>query len=219
MKKAITGAALLGLVLASPVFAQGPAIEINAFGGLYLPVTDLVDAEDPFGEGAAISNAAAAMFGGRVSVWVTEMFGIEGGFGYALSDLELDVDGTDVCDDADAICDANVWMGSLKGLYRIKPMPDANWAIHLGAGAAVIGRGGDALDGVDGKTDIGGVLNVGVCVDVTPQVAIRLDVEDYLYSAKFDVDGDESDAKFQNDLGITGGVAIKLGGSGGMGGM
>jgi len=212
MKKALSIAALLGLFLATPALAQQPEIDISALGGLVLPTSDLVEETDPFGEGAAVSNATAAMFGARVAVWVTEVFGIEGGFSYALSDLELDVGGTDVCDDPDTICDSNVWMGSVKGLYRIQPMPDAIWAIHLGGGAAVIGRGGDALEGVDGTTDIGGVLNVGVSVDVTPQVAIRLDVEDYLYSAKFEVDGVESESKFQNDLAITGGVTIKVGG-------
>ncbi len=66
------------------------------------------------------------------------------------------------------------------------------------------------MDG--GKTDIGGVVNIGATFDVTPQVAIRLDAQDYIYSAKFEADGaDVGDSKFQNDIAITGGIVVKVG--------
>jgi hypothetical protein len=105
-------------------------------------------------------------------------------------------------------------LASVKGLYRFMPQPDANWGLHLGAGVGLVGRGGDYWDfvDVDGTTDIGGVLNAGLNVNVTPNVAIRVDVEDYLYSAKFGVGEDDTESKFQNDLLFLGGLSFIVGG-------
>lgn len=218
MRKLLSVAGLFVLLVVTPLQAQGPEFGVGVFGGLYLPVSDLIE-EDIFelGEGATLGHATAAAFGGRVTLWLTEVFGVEGSFAYALSDAELEVDGDDVCEFAgEGFCDANAWLGSVKGLYRFMPQPDANWGLHFGAGVGIIGHGGDFWEEVDGTTDIGGVLNAGVTVNVTPQIAIRIDVEDYLYSAKFeDPDSDaETDSKFQNDLLILGGLQFNLGGGG-----
>lgn len=219
MFRKVFGVAALLALFAGPASAQQQImVDIGGFGGLFLPVTDVIEfspellAEIGASEATA-KHKAAVMFGGNVTVWVTDVFGIEGAFAYALSDGELTADGQDVCDDPDiGPCDANVYMGSVKGMYRFLPQPGGIIAIHLGAGVALIGRGGDLWDGVDGKTDIGGVVNVGATFDVAPQVAIRLDVQDYIYPAKFDVDGVElGDSKLQNDLAFTGGVVVKLG--------
>lgn len=222
MKKLLCVAALLAITSAAPAAAQHVMIDINGFGGLYLPTTDVIEFDTDLiglpGLEATAKQKTAAAFGGRITVWVQRAFGVEGGFAYALSDGDVELDGQDICDetfDGDAIvCDANVWFGSLKGLYRFAPPAGAIWAIHLGGGVAVIGRGGDAFEDADGTTDIGGVLNVGATFDLTPQVAIRLDAEDYLYSAQFE-DSETGieigDSKFQNDLLFTGGIAIRLG--------
>jgi opacity protein-like surface antigen len=223
MKRILCVGALLAMTSVAPAAAQQVMIEINPFGGLYLPTTDVIEFDSvildlPSEEMATAKQKTAAAFGGRITIWLQQAFAIEGGFAYALSDGDVELNGQDLCDtsfDGDAIvCDANVWFGSLKGLYRFAPQAGANWAIHLGAGPAVISRGGDAFEDADGKTDIGGVLNVGASFDLTPQVAIRLDAEDYLYSAKFE-DSESGvelgDSKFQNDLLFTGGIAIRLG--------
>lgn len=214
MKKLLSVAGLFMLFVAGPLWAQGTEIEIGVLGGLYLPVSDLVEADDPEGIGADLSHAAAAAFGARLTLWLTEVFGVEGGFAYALSDVEIEVDGEDQC--VGDVCDANAWLANVKGLYRFMAQPDANWGLHFGAGLGLIGRGGDFWDqvDVDGTTDIGGVLNAGLTVDVTPNIAIRVDVEDYLYSAKFnDPESDaETESKFQNDLLFLGGLSFKVGG-------
>ncbi len=222
IRKTFGVAALLALFVGGPASAQQVMVDIGGYGGLFLPVTDIIEfdatvAQTRYGNSqASAKHKPAVMFGGNVTVWVTEVFGIEGGFAYALSDGEIEVGGSNVCGQTvlgeEVLCDANVYMGSLKGLYRFLPQPGSIVAIHLGAGVALIGRGGDLWEDVSGKTDIGGVVNVGATFDVTPQVAIRLDVQDYIYSAKFDVDGvDLGDSKFQNDLAITGGLVVKVG--------
>lgn len=253
--------ALLALLAASPGSAQQVTVEITPYGGLFLPVTNILDlnatarteiASEIQGGLADLTGVfvdvdldeltgkhkASLLFGGRLTVWMTEVFGVEGGFAYALSGADVDlagtVDGIDI-DEADLIelaqelggaeaaaeveqdlaePDAYVWLASLKGLYRFVPQPGGIFAIHVGGGVALIGRGGDAFEEVAGTTDVGGVLNLGATFDVSPQIAIRLDVEDYLYSAKFEDEpsGVEiSDSAFQNDLVFTGGLAIRLG--------
>ncbi len=260
-------AAVLALLIAGPARAQ-VTVEINPFGGLYLPVADIVElnsvaraavaqdfAEQIFdlvGVFPSIDldeftgkHKSAFTFGGRVTAWVTDAFGVEGSFAYALSDAEvvrvsgvLDGNPFDKADLIDAIeelrqageeeaarlledflqLDGNVWLAGLKALYRFAPQASGIWALHIGGGPVLIGRGGDAWEDTEGTTDIGAVLNLGATFDVTPQVAIRLDVEDYLYSAKFKESGtpigdvDIGDSKFQNDFLFTGGIVIRLGG-------
>ncbi len=262
MKKAWCVGALLALLATSPGAAQQVMVEITPYGGLFLPVTNILElnsvargeiaseVEEGLGDlGVIVSldldeltakHKASFLFGGRLTVWVTDVFGVEGGFAYALSGADVDLAGTAdgfEFDEADLIevvrelggseavaeveqdllePDAYVWLASLKGLYRFVPQPGGIFAIHIGGGVALIGRGGDAFEEVGGTTDVGGVLNLGATFDVSPQVAIRLDVEDYLYSAKFEDDpsGVEiSDSAFQNDLIFTGGLVIRLGGS------
>ena len=226
--------ALLMLFLASAGhgLAQDIRVEFVPYGGLFLPVADLgeisIPDPDPSGLGTvdvAVNQATAFIFGGRIPVWLGENWGIEGNFAYALSDVKAEVSGVpgldDLCDDPEIIdegCDANVWFGSGKVMYRVAPRPDSEVAILLGGGVAVIGRGGDFYNGIEGTTDVGGVLNVGLEFAVSPKIAVRLDVEDYLYSAGPTlVDDDlgriEADSEFQNDLIFTGGIAIQLGGN------
>ncbi len=120
------------------------------------------------------------MFGGRVTVWFTDHVGLEGQGAYALSDGEAEQNG--------------------------EPFECAD------AGPAVIDRSGKAYDAFaveDGKTDIGGVVNLGLSFRVASGVSVRGDAEDYISSAKFtDSFGDEIDPKLQNDLTLTAGIQI-----------
>lgn len=89
-------------------------------------------------------------------------------------------------------------------------------------GLAVIGHtssddpdlGDTALwDGADGTTDFGGVLGIGILLNVSDNIGVRIDAQDYLYSAKFSDEetGEETDSEFQNDLLFSAGLSIGLG--------
>ncbi len=234
LKKTWCVSALLALLAVSPAVGQAQVrVEIAPLGGLFLPVTDIVEFNQELLtfieeeveflldlspgsldlDEVSAKHKAAALFGGRITGWLTDVVALEGSFVFALSDGELKVVGSALGESFDESVDddANVWLGSLKVLYRFVPQPDAIWAIHIGGGPAIIGRGGDVWEDTDGTTDFGGVLNVGAIFDVSPQVGIRLDVEDYIYSAKFEVEGEElGDSKFQNDLLFTGGIVIRF---------
>jgi hypothetical protein len=226
LRKTCGVVALVVPLLAGPALAQQVAVDVSGFGGVYLPLTDWQFSDEVAQAGgfseAVAEQSGAVLFGGRLTLWVTDVLGVEAGFAYALSDIEVEattvgVGSEDICGQDFAgepfECDASVWLASVKGLYRFAPQPGGIWAIHIGGGLAMIGRTGDAYDETEGTTDVGGVVNIGATFDVAPQVAIRLDVEDYLYSVKLEEEGglELGDSQFQNDLVFTGGIVVKLG--------
>jgi hypothetical protein len=207
----------ISFVLAFSASAQ--QVEVAPFLGVVAPLSNVVEEEDPlFGEFTA-NHAVGPVFGGRVTVWFTDRLGVEGQAAYALSDGEVEQNGASVeCADAglpDDCLDASIFFGAAKLLYRLGD-PAAQLSAHLGGGPAVISRSGNAYDTFaieEGKTDIGGAVNLGVSFRVAPRLSIRVDAEDYISSAKFtDSFGVETDSKLQNDLTVTAGLQIALGG-------
>ncbi len=200
-KRATVLAALALFALAArPALAQQVMVDLNPFGGIYFPISDLVEEDGETGK-----QKLGPLFGARVTVWLNESFGVEGGFAYSITDAEADIAGTTFEEDA------NVMLATLMGLYQFAPSPTAPFMLHVGAGPALIIHGGDAYEDVEGTTDIGGSIIFGGTYDVSDMLAIRFNAQDFMYSAKFGEEPEETDAKFQNDLVFTGGVVIKVG--------
>jgi hypothetical protein len=107
-------------------------------------------------------------------------------------------------------CDSSIFLAAAKVMYRFGP-PMGNSSFHIGGGPAILSRGGNAYEGADGTTDIGGVVNLGASFKVGPTISIRVDAEDYLSSAKFGADGEESESKLQNDVTLSVGAQISVG--------
>lgn len=237
-RRAWLATVLCALLAASPAFAQ-VKFEITPLGGFFAAMTDVweanasalagIEAEieqailEETGEfinieldEATARHKLGFLFGSRLTLWLPGKFGLEGSFAYAMTDVKAELSGSapdlgetfsEPDDDS-----GNLWLASLKGLYRLAAGAGAPVLFHLGAGVALLGRGGDAFKDVDGTTDIAGVLNLGVTFDAGGRLAIRVDAEDYLYSARLEFEDEEiGDSKFQNDLVFTGGVVIKLG--------
>jgi hypothetical protein len=203
------------LWLVPALSASAQLVEVAPFVGMVVPLSNVIEQEDPlFGELAG-GHEVGPMFGGRVILWFTDRLGLEGHAAYALSDGEAEQNGQPAdCADAglpDDCLDASIFFGAAKLLYRLGS-PDAEVSAHLGGGPAVISRSGNAYDGFEeGRTDIGGIVNLGISFRVAPRVSIRVDVEDYISSAKFtDSLGDETDSKLQNDLTLTAGVQFAV---------
>ena len=233
-RKLSVAAAVLALLAASPAAAQQIAVDLVPFVGFYLPTSDVFDwSLTQEGQTATVTgkHKTGFAFGGRLTLWLSGMFGVEGGFAYGPSDVDYDVtvEGFGQGEFVSSSVSASVWRGSLKGMVNLVPSPDAALSFFVGGGLAVVGRSGDAykefvirVEGEDipfeneGTTDIGGVLNIGVAFDVSEMIAIRIDVEDYIHSVKQTLRVPDldliSDSKLQNDLQLTGGVAIRLGG-------
>jgi hypothetical protein len=203
MVSRISKAALV--VLAALVFS-GAAQSVSAqswavtpFIGYYAPLSTIIGEEDI---GADISHEKTIAFGGRLTRMLNSSWGVEASIGYSSSGLEDD--------DGDSV-DGNVLAGSLRAIYMFPTSGTMN--VYGAFGLGYVKHGGDFLDDIDGTSDIGGNLAVGAMFPVGGMMKIRVEVEDFLYSAKFDDGGIETEGKFQNDLYLTAGLYIPFGGN------
>jgi hypothetical protein len=223
IRKTFLALAMLGLV-AVPAAAQ-IQVDLVPYIGAYLPINDL--AVISFAPSPDQTNTLTfgqrpgVLIGGRVDVWFSPEWGVEGNFAYAFSSGELtsSIGGQtdDFCSQSGSDCGAYVWYGSVKALYRIYPKPDSGYSIHLAAGPAYIGRGGAFYDGLEASetSDFGGVLGVGLDIAVSSMMGLAIDLEDYIYTytTEVEIDGTtyQASSKIQNDLAFTVGLVIHLG--------
>jgi hypothetical protein len=202
LKRGLMFALALTLVRAAPALAQLPGIELSPFVGAFVPLTDLVDEG---GINLTVSQKDALAVGGRVKVKFPGPLGVEGTFLYAFSDVESD-DAGDVVD-----VDASVWAASGKLVYTFG-LPMVPVSFNTSGGVALVSHNPDVED-AESETDVGGVVGVGLRLDPPGLLAVRLDVEDYLYS--FQAEGEEGDAlgdsQFQSDLVVSVGLVFELG--------
>jgi len=222
-RKALLSVLMLGLI-AAPAAAQ-IQVDLVPYVGAYLPINDLgvvsFAASPDQTNSVTFGQRTSALLGARVDLWFSPEWGVEGNFAYAFSQGELTSsigDQTDdLCSQSGSDCGAYVWFGSVKALYRIYPKPDSGFSIHLAAGPAYIGRGGAFYDGLEASetSDFGGVVGVGVDVAVSSMMGLAIDVEDYFYSYKTEVEiagtTYEASSKIQNDFVVSAGLVIHLG--------
>ncbi len=175
---------------------------ITPFIGYFLPTADIIGDDvvsDP------ISQQSTVMFGGRVARMFNANWGAEFSLGYAGSGVE----------DSDVEIDGSLMYFSGRALYLFPSSGRTN--LYGAAGVGYITRGGDAWDtdgiDVDGKNDLALNLAFGVMFPVGEMMKLRLEIEDFLYSAKFESGGFESDGQFQNDLMLSAGLHIPFGGN------
>jgi hypothetical protein len=190
---------LLVLVGASPAAAQLPGIGIDftAYGGVFVPLNDVVEDEIL----GTDKHESALAIGGRLTLALPGPLGVEGTFNYAMSDVEAD----------GATESANVWAVSGRAVFEFG-LPAAPLTFFVNGGIAYIGRGGDYYEGAEDKSNVGGVAGVGVKVGLPGLLSIRLDAEDYVYSAKPTIAGvTPTDSQLQNDIVVSAGLVFSIG--------
>ncbi len=223
----------------SPAGAVGQAvwpIEVTPFVGAFAPVAELLTFSAtglilgvPVRVTLAGKQMSSVALGGRVSGWFTTRLGAEGTFTYAFSDLDI-MQTIEIPTEPDRIqnftAGASVWTAAVRVLYRLARI-EQSAVILVGVGPAIISRGGSAYDApaldlpnagaIKGTTDLGGVFDLGVRIDASSRVAIRLDAEAYLYSASLSLanpifagGNPASSSKFQTDVVLSGGLSIGL---------
>lgn len=201
-------AAVMSITLALPRASLAQArFEFTPFAGLYLPTADVIDEFDPtFGQ-VMVRHKTAFAFGSRIGLWVSRRVALEGALAYSPSGIEAEVEGAGTADTT-----ANVLTWSAHVLFALG-QPGANTSFFLTGGFGFVSHGGDGWDEADATTHVGPIVGVSVRFKVTPSLALRLDAEDRLYSAKFkDPDSSfETDSKFQNDLSLSLGLSVPLG--------
>jgi outer membrane protein W len=213
------------IVAVAPARAQlGGKFVVTPYVGAYLPSADIIKV-NLAGGGSAVDASAkhqsAAAFGANASYWLNDRFAIEGGFLYAGSDLKgtlaLNESGTL---SAGTLTDhANVWLGSTKLMVQLLPS-ESNFNLRFGIGPAIINRSGTAYKSNDGSK-ITGLTNFGAAMSlcsrfgITPNLGLRLRLENYMYKAKLGYEevgtpGYTFDARMQNDLVLSAGLQFLL---------
>ena len=202
------------VLAAAPIRLAGQGkVEFTPFVGLYLPTTDEIEFRNVLttGDRVTTKHKTTVIFGARLSVWIADRVAVEGSFGYAPSKVEATyTDPSNATQSSDTT--SHVIQASARVLVGFGPNAGStSWHLILGGGLAA--HGGPAYDGLSGLTDFGGIAGVGARFKVGPSLAIRVDVEDNLYSARFtdDATGAQTASKFQNDITISAGLAIPLG--------
>lgn len=215
-------AAVLTLVIASTpssLAAQSLRLTVDAFGGAFIPATDLFNEVFPDVGALSLSQKTAFSVGGRVAVWPSRRIGIEAEGIYAFSDVEVTCVLAGVCAD-EGTAPANVFLTSLSLLYTFIDPPLDPVAVFVSAGVGLVARGGDAFTDVDESTDLAGVFGLGLRYGIAPGVRIRGDVKDYISSFEWKEvtvplkeRGLDVGATLQQDILVTLAVEFVLGGS------
>lgn len=210
-------ALLMALVPCS--LAAQTRVAISAFGGVYLPTSDLYDGVVPT-QDSPISlkygQATGWTAGGRLALWPTSRIGIEAEAAYVASNVEGDilatVNGNLV--PRSGTVDASTFMGSLNVLYALIRPPLEPLSIYLSGGVGFVSRGGEFFEDLQDASDIAGVAGLGLKYGVGKGVWIRVDLKDYISSYEevnlttASLTGGGS--KLQNDLLILASVEFTL---------
>jgi hypothetical protein len=211
------------MVAVRPALAQGTAFSLTPYTGIYLPAADLVSNQavpnpgplDP--ETFTMRQNSGLVVGLRASRGLTEKLWIEAELQYAFSDADGTATRREPLPRPEQTLDAYVITLGANVLWEAFRAPFTPFAIHLLGGVGVVTRGGEFYDegggffqALDGGTNIGLVLGLGLRYELGPRLGLRADVRDYLYSYKGSTADGEFEAETQNDISITGGLEIRL---------
>jgi hypothetical protein len=189
---AVIAAAVLTTAIGTPAAAQGN-VNLVPWVGLYVPTSNSFSRLDEDFE-----RDVSFIGGARISFWGSDHLGFEATGGYAPADIS----GETINDTSTDLLLANA-----KLMISISPV-SSGFGFYVGGGGALLARGSDPFDDDESNTDLGGVIGAGLRIgNEDGRVGLRIDVEDYLYNGSF---GDDDD--FQNDLVLSLGVSIALGG-------
>lgn len=191
---ALVASAALVAAMPSPASAQG-GVNIVPWAGVYVPTRNEIGDLDN-----ALSRDISVIGGARLTFWGTGILGFEVTGGYAparIADETLNETGN---------TDLLVAHGRL--LLALSPVTNPV-GFYIGAGPALLTRGGNPFNEDRSSTDFGATVGAGLrfALGESGRTALRIDFEDYLYNGDFG-GGDD----FQNDLVGSVGLSIALGG-------
>ncbi len=195
------------IIVAVIVLGLGPAgagaqVMLTPVIGAYVPTANIYEVPGSIG---TARQKTSFVVGARLLVSASGRLGIEAGVMYAPA-------GVDITTSAGTVSrSSNVTLGHLRLIYVL----NSEWAaanIYAGAGVAVIKRGGEVFQDVEGLTDVGGNFALGALFRVGSSFRVRLEIEDYLYQTEFTFSsGETSGPRLQNDFVFTFGLSIPIG--------
>jgi len=189
MNRVLTTTVVLLIASAGASAAQ---VELSMYSGLYFP-TSRVGA-DWRGEWGGVDcivqwrHENAAALGARLTVWLTDLVGVQGAAVYSPSNLKrrrLGSCATALLGRVEEV-DASVISVTARTILRFGA-PSRRVGFHVLGGLGFVSRVGEAYDDVEGSTDPAIVLGAGLRVKVGPGVFFRFDAEDYLSEASLKI--------------------------------
>jgi hypothetical protein len=206
MKRPLVLLALLAAV-AGPLAAQ--TVYLTPRIGAYAPLVNLLESTDP-GSGLLREDKAETKFdiGGRLGLWFSNAFGVEGVVDYSRSGVQTFIGGA-----RQENFSSHIFAASIRPMFKLSS-PSQNVALIISAGGGVVDRGGDYINGLappatqfTGRTDIAGAAGIGLQVRLARHVAARIDVDGYTYNAQYRSAGAGATSNLrQYDLFITFGL-------------
>ena len=123
---------------------------------------------------------------------------------YVPSDLRYSFTGGETTEDA------NLWFGSGRVSVAVIPVTSPVYVV-LSGGVSVVGRSGTAYEGVEDRSDVGGVAGATVGINLGP-VSLFVNADDNVYKASFS--GTTAvESKTQHDVNLSFGFGVPLGAS------
>jgi hypothetical protein len=186
MKRALVVLSLLALPTVS-LQAQVTA-DFTPRLGVYIPLQDLVVGTDPT-TGLPLRQRAETKFtiGSRLGVWFNSSVGLEGVVDYNKSGVSTYLGGSRI----DPTAGSHIFAASGRAMLKLH-VSDDNFAVILNAGAGLVDRGGDYINGINppstiytGRTDFAPAAGISFLVRVRSDVAARIDVDGYTYQAQY----------------------------------
>jgi len=226
-------AALGGVLVVTPAVAVQVHVELVPYAGVYIPTQKLVDQFTASSQ-VSLKQKRQVALGGRLTVWWTRHLGAEATLGYSPSGVSTV--GAQPFDSS-----ARVITASARAVMQISPTGGSSPWLRLGVGVGLLSQGGGAYTGsgpgngtenVCGTDHVAAVVTAGTALKIGRSAsALRLDADDYLYSARLRAGGSTCSlqcrnlgqpflcnvvestspvAKFQNDLVLSVGLAIPI---------
>jgi hypothetical protein len=193
---------LLALVTLGPApLAAQVQAELTYRIGAFVALEDLTATVDAFGNSLAIKQETKFSIGGRLGVWLIPFFGLESIVEYNKSGRTSFLNGV-----PQSTVGGHLLAASARGVLRLGQR-DGRIALLLSGGGGLVDRGNATVAGLRTRTDFGPVAGAGLRVNLTPDVAARIDVDGYTYRPEFiNAAGESITGKRQYDLWITFGL-------------
>ncbi|HSB55329.1 MAG TPA: outer membrane beta-barrel protein [Gemmatimonadales bacterium] len=178
-------------------FAQSSSTTVGVYGGLYSPL-----GSDPrlSTVGTQVDRNNSFVGGARLNYWGPGVLGLEleGG----LTPAKVDVAGAPI----NRSRNQDILTVALRLMAGVSPAVSP-LGFHLGVGPAFIRRNSDAFQQSGSLSRFGIVAGGGFRFPIASRLHLRFDAEDYIYGGKLG-----SDSKTWNDLVLSAGLGVQLGG-------
>lgn len=155
------------------------AVDVEPYAGVYVPTGSIT---------SDLRQHASLTLGTRLSVWVFGRVGIEGTVNYAPSHVSW-TQGIQPSSNYSPSTAAHLTAVTARAIVSLTA-PAAATALHVGGGIGSVGYGGaayccDTYLQTNGTTFLTGVVNAGAVFRLNPQLALRVDADNYLYHTRF----------------------------------